>query len=194
MLCLLPRNTFHAITISIRQADRPIPTAALEDCGYWKMRRIWAVCQLVIRFGLAALGIYYCDSFTYLCMPPPRSFDLGGPSLTLVQQYALLSYLSFCSDPVCSAGHQWTVLFDPRRGWVTHCDLGNEGGGGGPPPPLPCQQIQTHIHNSAFAPSCLLYSHCWCYFLITTAHAPKPWGTSVSTTACPAARLRWGED
>lgn len=58
-------------------------------------------------------------------------------------------------------------------------------------PPLPCQHIQTHIHNSAFVPSCLLYSHCWGYFLITRAHAPNP---GVPKTACPAARLRWGED
>lgn len=45
MLILLPRNRFHAISIpiSILQADRPIRTAALEDFGHQKMRRIWAV-------------------------------------------------------------------------------------------------------------------------------------------------------
>lgn len=174
MLCLLPRNTFHAIPISILEADRPIPTAALEDFRYQKMRRIWADDQLVIRLGLAALGIYYCDSFTYFCMPPlPEHLTPGGPSLTL-----MCSNMHFYHS-WASAAILFVLLAMSGLCYLIHAEDDSHIVIWGmkaveEDPPLPCQHIQTHIHNSAFVPPCLLYSHCWGYFLITRAHVLNP--------------------
>lgn len=116
--------------------------------------------------------------YLLLHCPPRSAWPLGGgASLTLMCSNMHFYHIS------ASAAILFVLLAISGLCYLIHTEddshnviWGMKAAVEDPPHPhphhiLPCQQIQTHIHNSAFAPSCLLYSHCWCYFLNTIAHA-----------------------
>lgn len=88
---------------------------------------------------------------------------------TPVQQHASLSYLSFCSYPP----FVWPAWPISGLCYLTHAEDDLHIVIWGAKAAVE-EHIQTHIHNSASVPLCLLSSHCRCDFLITIAHAQDP--------------------
>lgn len=82
-------------------------------------------------------------SLTLLCMPFPITHKHTHTHMLLSVISQLQQISSVCS---ASLAHQWTMLFDPCRGWFTHCDLGKAVEKESPPHPTPPSPTHTDTH------------------------------------------------